>query len=68
MVELSIPIKEGLTMFMVYIRFNGRRIGQKIVSAQTLEHAVANARFEYIACNDIAFEEVHLVDVWGHKV
>lgn len=53
-------------MFMVYIRFNGRS-EQKIVSAQTLDHAVANVKFEYIACNDIAFEEVHLVDVWGIK-
>lgn len=55
-------------MFMVYIRFNGRRIGQKIVCAPTLEHAVANVKFEYIACNDIGFDELHLVDVWGHKV
>lgn len=54
-------------MFMVYIRFNGRS-EQKIVRAQTLDHAVANVKFEYIACNDIAFEEVHLVDVWGHKI
>lgn len=55
-------------MFMVYIRFNGRRIGSKIISARTLENAVANVKFEYIACNNIAFEEVHLVDVWGHKI
>lgn len=54
-------------MFMVYIRFNGRIIRRMIVSARTLDHAVSSVKFEYIACNNIAFEEVHLVDVWGIK-
>lgn len=68
MVELGIPIKEGLKMFMVYIRYNGKIARQEIREARNLESAKQSALFDFIAENNIGFLEMASVETQGHKI
>lgn len=60
--------KEGLTMFMVYIGYNGKIAKQEIREARNLESAKQSALFDFIAENNIGFIEMANVETQGYKI
>ena len=60
--------KEGLAMFMVYIRYNGKIAKQEIREAGNLESAKQSALFDFIAENNIGFLEMANVETQGNKI